>query len=151
MMNMDLQQLEVLIESLLSEHGYKLFECTLKHSKGTANIDVLIDKPAGGISLEACGQINRHIVKKIDEEGFYGDDYTLNVSSPGLDRPLKLDKDFCRVLGETVEMCYLKTEREEYKVIGKLISVDQGRVVLETDAGKENILIKQIKKAVLMI
>jgi len=140
------------ITSFLADDGLELFDFKIKMRQGVADVELFIDRPNGGISLEECAKINREINTFIEEEGFYGDDYTVSVSSPGLDWPLKTMRDFQRVIGFDVEV---QLDSEDVKKIlkqkGTLVSVDEQTVVLETSKGRVKVLLENIKQAILMI
>lgn len=100
--------------------------------KPTNNVKVFLDGDHG-ITIEKCISINRALYKKIEEAGIFpGDDFSLEVSSPGLDEPLKMFRQYKKNTGRLVEVL-LKDGR---KVEGKMIEVQESEVVLEETKGK---------------
>lgn len=100
--------------------------------KPTNNVKVFLDGDHG-ITIEKCISINRALYKKIEEAGIFpGDDFSLEVSSPGLDEPLKMFRQYKKNTGRLVEVL-LKDGR---KVEGKMIEVLESEVVLEETKGK---------------
>ncbi len=100
--------------------------------KPTNNVKVFLDGDQG-ITIEKCISINRALYKKIEEAGIFpGDDFSLEVSSPGLDEPLKMFRQYKKNTGRLVEVL-LKDGR---KVEGKMIEVQESEVVLEETKGK---------------
>ncbi len=98
----------------------------------TSNIKVFLDGDAG-ISIEKCVQYNRALYKKIEEaELFPGGDFSLEVSSPGLDEPLKLFRQYRKNLGRPVEVVLLDGTRRE----GVLREVSQDGIIVEETRGK---------------
>lgn len=144
-------QLESLILPVVNEAGLELFECKVRYGQGTANVEVLIDRPCGGISIDECARMNHAIVGLIEEDGLYGDQYTVTVASPGLDRPLRQIRDFIRVLGNTVDVVFSQEDGINISVTGVLRSADEQTVVLDAKAGEIQIPFARIQRAVIMI
>ena len=95
--------------------GLELVEVKIGIHHKDVLIQVLADKPQGGISIEECSLLNRSIVEAIDKDGILSEDgYSLEVASPGLDRPLVTYKDFSRNMNAQVRV-WLKE-----KVAGKV-------------------------------
>lgn len=98
---------EALILPILEEHSFELWDVEYVKEGSDWYLRAYIDKP-GGITIDDCVTVSRALSDKLDEEDFIQDAYILEVSSPGLGRQLKKDKDFARCIGEAVE---LKTYR----------------------------------------
>ena len=137
------------------EQGLELVEVKIGRHKKDVLIQILADKPQGGIILEECAQLNRSIVESIDKEAFFSEDgYSLEVASPGLDRPLATAKDFLRNLNAEVHF-WLKEKVEgkgEYQ--GTVQSVIENSINLTTttkDKIQIIIPIEKILKALLVI
>jgi ribosome maturation factor RimP len=100
--------------------------------KPTNNIKVFIDGNQG-ISIEKLVQYNRRLYKQLEEENMYPNgDFSLEVSSPGLEEPLKLHRQYLKNIGRFVEV----TDNEGGKKEGKLISADEADIVVEEQKGK---------------
>lgn len=125
-----IQALEKKVEALLSgEPDHFLVEIRIKP---TNNIKVFIDGNQG-ISIEKLVQYNRRLYKQLEEENQYPNgDFSLEVSSPGLDEPLKLHRQYLKNIGRYVEV----TDPEGLKKEGRLISADENGIVLEEQRGK---------------
>lgn len=144
--------LKEIITSVVREAGMEIFSFKAVIYQGTVNIEILIDRPNGGISLNECAQINRVVRKRIEDDGLYGDDYTLSVASPGLDRPLESVRDFRRVIGQDIEVNYRNDERGTTALQkGRLKSVGEQDIILNCPEGEVVILLEHIHKAVIMI
>lgn len=112
-------------ELIRDEAGYFLVEVKLKPGN---SIQVLLDADQG-VSLNRCVSLNRTLYKQIEEAGFFPPgEFALEVSSPGLDEPLKLTRQYQKNIGRNVEII-LKDGR---KVNGKLLSAGDEIVVEET-------------------
>lgn len=100
--------------------------------KPTNNIKVFIDGDQG-VSIEKLVQYNRKLYKEFDENNMFPNgDFSLEVSSPGLDEPLKLHRQYIKNIGRFVEV----TDKSEHKKTGKLISATETEVLLEEIKGK---------------
>jgi len=100
--------------------------------KPTNNIKVFIDGNQG-VSIERLVQYNRRLYKELEEEVMYpGGDFSLEVSSPGLDEPLKLHRQYLKNIGRFVEV----TNAEGTKIEGKLLGADESVITVEEQKGK---------------
>jgi ribosome maturation factor RimP len=100
--------------------------------KPTNNVKVFLDAD-NGMSIERLIQYNRRLYKALEEDGFFpGGDFSLEVSSPGLDEPLKLHRQYLKNTGRYVEVLQHDGTRRE----GKLISTAENEIVVEEEKGK---------------
>ncbi|UEG50862.1 ribosome maturation factor [Ferruginibacter lapsinanis] len=100
--------------------------------KPTNNIKVFLDADSG-LSIEKCVKINRAMYKIIEENAWYPDgNFSLEVSSPGAEEPLKLLRQYKKNIGRKVEI----TLNDEVKEEGKLLEADEEKVVIEQTTGK---------------
>jgi ribosome maturation factor RimP len=125
-----IQVLEKKVEALISgEPDLFLVEVKIKP---TNNIKVFIDGNQG-ISIEKLVQYNRRLYKQLEEENMYPNgDFSLEVSSPGLDEPLKLHRQYLKNIGRYVEV----TDNEGLKLEGKLLEADDNGLKIEETKGK---------------
>ena len=93
-----------------------------------------IDKE-GGITVDDCEMVSRALSDLLDREDFIEDAYILEVSSPGLGRPLKKDKDFSRSIGEEVEVHLFKPLNKKKEYIGLLQAFDKKSVTIQEENG----------------
>ena len=125
-----IQAIEHKMEALISAEP-DLFLVEVK-IKPTNNIKVFIDGDQG-ISIEKLVQFNRKLYKDLEEGGMYPNgDFSLEVSSPGLDEPLKLHRQYLKNIGRFVEVI----ENDGTKKEGKLVSATEGQIVIEEIKGK---------------
>lgn len=94
---------EELLLPILKEYGFELVDVEYIKEAGTWYLRNYIDKE-GGITIDDCELVSRALGEKLDQEDFIEDSYIMEVSSPGLGRPLKKERDFQRSLGEEVEI-----------------------------------------------
>lgn len=97
---------------------------------------VFIDKE-GGIDIDDCSAVSNALAKKLDEEDFIKEKYYLEVSSPGIDRPLKKDKDLVSHYGTKVDLAFFAPYEEKKQLTAVLKSHDQDNLVLTDDKNKE--------------
>ena len=127
---------EELVTPLIEQNNFELVDIEYVKEGSNWYLRVYIDKP-GGINVDDCELISRALSDKLDEEDFIDDAYILEVSSPGLGRPLKKDKDFERSLGEDVEikLYRMKDGTKDYR--GFLKSYNKEEIVIEDNYGEE--------------
>ena len=125
-----IQALEQKVEALISpEPGFFLVEVKIKP---TNNVKVFIDADQG-ISIDKLVQLNRKLYKDLEENSFFpGGDFSLEVSSPGLDEPLKMHRQYTKNIGRHLEVLTNEGEKKE----GKLLLVNETEIVLEEEKGK---------------
>ncbi len=126
------QKTEALLTPLIEEHQFELVD--VEYVKEGANwyLRAYIDKP-GGITIDDCELISRALSDLLDEHDFIEDAYILEVSSPGLGRPLKKDRDFERSIGEKVELRTFRPVEHQKDFTGILRSYDKNTVTIETE------------------
>ncbi len=98
---------EKLLEPIVAEHEFEIVDVEYIKEGSNWYLRAYIDKP-GGITIDDLEMVSRALSDKLDEEDFISDAYILEVSSPGLGRPLKKEKDFKRSMGEEVEVFLYK-------------------------------------------
>jgi ribosome maturation factor RimP len=139
---------EQMITPLFVQAEVELVALTVRPQGGRVVINVLADKPQGGITLDECAGLNRLIVAKIDEQNLFSQGYVLELCSPGLDRALTTKKDFLRVLNRQVKFCLSQPLADQLEYIGKVAAVTDEHVVIEHTAQMLAIPFEKIKKAV---
>lgn len=131
-MNTDgyIQALEPKINSLI-QNDPEVFLVDIR-IKPTNNVKVFLDSDKG-ISLENLIRYNRALYKQLEEEVFFpGNDFSLEVSSPGLDEPLKMHRQYKKNIGRYVEVVLLDGSKKE----GKLLDAGEKEFVIEEEKGK---------------
>lgn len=126
---------EELVMPIIEENRFELVDVEYVKEGGDWHLQIYADKE-GGINIDDCVLISRALEKKLDEEDFIKDPYILEVSSPGLGRPLKKDKDFKRNIGKKVELKLFKAVNKQKEFEGILQAFDEDTVTL-LDEGEE--------------
>ena len=115
--------------------GYELVNISVRGSRGFF-LEVVIDKE-GGVTLDECGDFNKSLAVKIDDDDMFPGGYTMDVCSPGLDRVLKSEMELQWATGRQVEVRVREPLDTGSAVIGKLVKVDNKEgVTIETADGK---------------
>ncbi len=130
------KELEKLVAEVL-ENAPEHFLVSLR-IKPTNNVKVLLDGDKG-ITIEQCVRFNRQLVTKIDEAGLFPPgEYSLEVSSPGVDEPLQLYRQYVKNIGRTVQVI----RKDQSAITGLLLEVNPDSITLETTEGKGKKLVK---------
>lgn len=124
------QKTEEILIPLVEEQNYELVDVEYIKEGGTWYLRAYIDKP-GGITVDDCEVISRRLSDLLDEMDFIDDAYILEVSSPGLGRPLKKEKDFARHLGEEVEVHTYRAIEKQKVFTGSLTAYDKESITIE--------------------
>ena len=126
---------EAFLLPVLAEHNFELWDVEYVKEAGTWYLRAYIDKE-GGIAVDDCEAISRILSDWLDQTDFIEDSYILEVSSPGLGRPLKKERDFERSLGEEVEIRLYKAQNKQKEFTGILKAYDKETVTIETAEGE---------------
>ena len=121
---------------MAEKNGYELVDVEFIKEGVNWYLRVYIDKP-GGIVIEDCQTISEGLSQKLDELDPIVQHYYLEVSSPGLERPLKKDKDFIKFKGELVEVKLFKPIEGKKLFEGELIGLVDNRIAIKADKGLE--------------
>lgn len=124
------QRTEELLMPIIEKNGFELVDVEYVKEAGTWYLRAYIDKP-GGISVDDCEIVSRAFSDILDEKDYIDDTYIFEVSSPGLGRPLKKDKDFARSIGEEVEIRTYRPINRQKEFIGFLKEYDKETVTIE--------------------
>jgi len=127
--------IEEIVLPVIEQNGYEYVGTEYNKMGGTPELIVYADKP-GGLMLDDCERISRLIEPLIDERDPIEDSYCLCVSSPGLDRPLKTERDFERSIGKQVDLKLYRAENGKKEWSGVLVRHDSAEVVIEQDGSK---------------
>ena len=126
------QKTEEILTPIVDEYGFELVDVEYVNEGGNWYLRAYIDKP-GGISIDDCEVVSRRLSDILDEKDFIDDSYIMEVSSPGLGRPLKKEKDFKRSLGEEVEIRTYRMIDKQKEFTGILKAYDENTVTIALD------------------
>lgn len=131
---------EELVTPIIDTHQFELVDVEYVKEGADYYLRVYADKE-GGITIDDCVTVSRALEAKLDEEDFIRDAYILEVSSPGLGRPLKKEKDFARSIGRDVDIRLYKAADGTKEFSGCLKAYDADSVTIES-AGDEKIFMR---------
>jgi ribosome maturation factor RimP len=129
------QRVQEVAAPILWAMGLELIDVTCSGQGQRTIVRVYIDKP-GGVSLRDCEQAHSSLGPALDVADPIPHAYTLEVSSPGLDRPLKKLADYQRVVGRLVNLKLAQAREGQWRVIGRLTAADEQGVSLTLREGK---------------
>jgi ribosome maturation factor RimP len=147
------EQIKNIAEQKLTDPSHFLVDVVVSAHKGPKKVLVIIDGD-NGVSIDDCAEISRSLSAVLDESPLFGDSYTLEVSTPGLDQPLKLKRQYVKNVGRKLKV-KLADKIEE----GKLEAVGEEGITLSKQIGtgkkKEtmnvDINFSQIEKAFVLV
>ena len=120
---------EALILPIINKNNYELVDVEFVREGSNWFLRAYVDKE-GGFSVNDCEKVSREFSDLLDKEDFIEESYILEISSPGLGRPLKKDRDFERSIGEEVEVKLYKAFEEQKEFSGTLEAYDAQTVTL---------------------
>ena len=127
---------EAMLVPIVEAKGFELVDVEWVKEGANWYLRAYIDKE-NGITVDDCEEVSRALSDLLDEEDFISENYILEVSSPGLDRPLKKEKDFARSIGKDVEIRLYKAIDKQKEFTGTLTSYDADSVTLTMEDGSE--------------
>lgn len=125
-----------LLEPIVQERGVELVDLEFVKEGANWYLRAYIDKE-GGIDIEDCRWVSRALEEKLDETDPIEQAYILEVSSPGIDRPLKKDSDFEKYKGRIIDVKLYKPFEGSKQFQGVLLSLEDGVISIETSAEDE--------------
>ncbi|TDD67941.1 ribosome maturation factor RimP [Jiangella aurantiaca] len=135
--------LEQVIEPVVASEGLDLESLELSQAGRRSRLRIIVDAD-GGVDLDRCAEVSRHISKALDDSGAMGDHpYTLEVSSPGVSRPLTLPRHWSRATGRLVRAIL----HDGGDVTGRVVSADDDSAVLDVDGASRVLAYADVRKA----
>ncbi len=134
------EEVEKFITPIVSELGYEIVEVDFSKKHNGDNLTVFIDK-VGGVNIEDCECVHNAINEPLDElDPTEGKPYTLNISSPGIDRPIVSDADFKRNLNEMIEVKLYAPINKKKEFVGKLLGFNDSSIYLSVNGSDDEAL-----------
>ena len=144
-------RITALAEQVAVALGMEVILVEIKGASGRSIVRTFIDQP-GGISLDDCERFSKRLSVILDVEDWISFSYVLEVSSPGLDRPLVREKDFQRFAGKSARVRTRLPLEGQRNFRGRILGAEEGRVRLELAPGKQvEIAMAEVEKANLVI
>jgi ribosome maturation factor RimP len=130
------RRLAAILAPVIEGMGYELVRVRYMSGK-RKTLQIMADRPEGGIEVDECGEISTAVSATLDVEDPLEDAYMLEVSSPGIDRPLTRLKDFDAWAGYEAKLETTELIDGRRKFRGTLQGVEDGEVLIEIDAGED--------------
>jgi len=140
------EQISDLVEPVLYESGYELVDVEYLSERGKWVLRLYVDKE-GGITVDDCASVSREIGPLIDIKDLIQHKYVLEVSSPGLNRPLKKEADFFRVMGKKIRVRMSVPINGRRNFSGYLKDIREQRLYMEVEGGLITLSMAEIDKA----
>ena len=134
-------RVEKFLTPIMEENNYELVDVEYVKEAGTWYLRAYIDKE-GGFTVDDCEMVSRRLSDWLDKEDFIDDSYILEVSSPGLGRPLKKEKDFKRSMGKELEIRTYRAIERNREFYGILTAYDDNSVTILEEDGTERVFQK---------
>ncbi len=136
------REIEGVVQPVLRDHGLTLVDLEFRPRRPRGVLRLFVDKP-GGVGIDDCQRVSREVGDVLDASALIEEAYDLEVSSPGLDRQLRKDREFRWAVGKRVQ-CWLAGGEE---VRGRLVGIDGGFLILEQNGGETKLDRASITKA----
>ena len=143
-------RVSVIADPILSNERMELVEIEYRRESKGWVLRLYIDKE-GGVTLDDCTRISQEVGRSLDVEDFISTPYTLEVSSPGLARPLKKEKDFMKYRNHMIKVKTIDPIENRRQFKGKLLGITENRIEIAMDGGVFQILLSNVAKANLEI
>ncbi len=144
---MDLKErIESVVQPICENNGFYVLDIKVKGDLRHLIIQVFADNEKG-ITIDDCAFLSRRIQDELDMDDTFPMNYRLDVSSPGLDHPLRYDWEFKKNLGRSLVVKYITDEEKLWRVSGKLVDFNAEQIILETKRGTLEIKRDDIKQA----
>ena len=137
------QRAEALLTPIVDANGFELVDVEYVKEAGEWYLRGYIDKP-GGITVNDCETVSRAFSDKLDEEDFIDESYIMEISSSGLDIPLKKEKDFVRSMGKLIEIRTYRPIEKQKEFCGVLTAYDSNSVTIDEDGTERTFDKKEI-------
>jgi len=135
-----------LVEPILQEMGFELIDVEFLHSQGRWILRLTVDRE-GGITVDDCAKVSRELGDLLDVKDPIRQRYFFEVSSPGLDRPLKREKDLLRALGKKIKVRMKTPIQGRRNYFGLLTDFSDGTLYMEMEQGEAALPWAQVQKA----
>lgn len=140
-------ELRDIMDNYLKNRGLDLVDLIYRYEGRDLFLRILVDKPEGGISLDECTHLNNQISRILDEKDILQGRYILEVSSPGLDRPLLTKKDFSRCINRNVRFFFSESINGKREIEGIISKVEGDSIYIDVGDKLFEIPLSKITKA----
>lgn len=136
--------IERLVQPILEQEGYDLVEIKLSRYKKNFRLQIFVDSDHA-VTLGECAHLSRLVGTALDTDDVIESRYVLEISSPGLDRPLHSDRDFRRRIGDDIEVILIE-DGSDKTVTGTLTGVQDNMLCLSGDKGEIKVPLTAVRQ-----
>ena len=126
---------ETLIRPVIEGSGLELVDVAFRRESGRRVLRVVVDRE-GGVDVDTIAELAEKVSRRLDVEGFAPGPYALEVSSPGIERSLKLPRDFARRVGDNVKVKTTTPVEGRTNITGELVSADDDGIAVAAAGGE---------------
>jgi ribosome maturation factor RimP len=137
---------ETLVRPVVERAGLELVDIVFRRESGRRVLSVVVDRD-GGVDLDTIAELAEKVSRRLDVEGFAPGPYSLEVSSPGIERPLKRPPEFRRRVGEMVKVKTRSPIEGRTNITGALVSTDDDAIVIAAEGGELRVPYAEIASA----
>ncbi len=138
------QRVLELVEPSLAAEGYEVADIVLSRYKNKVTLKLFVYS-SNPVTIDECARLSRLVGDVIDGTDLFDEGYTLEISSPGLDRPLSTFRDFKYRIGEIVKVLFVDRQRKQ--VTAEIVSAADDAVEFRNDDGSFTIPLSEIERA----
>ncbi|KPK97666.1 MAG: hypothetical protein AMJ95_07680 [Omnitrophica WOR_2 bacterium SM23_72] len=142
-----IEELRGMIQEFLIRNQFDLVDLIYRYEGRDLCLRILVDKPEGGITLEDCAHLNKEVSLLLDEKDIMQQKYILEVSSPGLDRPLKTKTDFSRCINRRAKFFLNEAVQGRWEWEGLIQQIENDSIIIETGDVNVKLPLSKIAKA----
>lgn len=146
MVSPPVEEIRLVAQRIVESEHLELVDVEFKAGKARSLLRIFIDKESG-VTLDDCENVSRQLSALLDVEDLVKSAYVLEVSSPGLDRPFKTDRDYQRNLGRYVRVDYAGEDEMVRQIMGTLVEVTDTDLALDTEGKIQRIVREQVRRA----
>ena len=144
-----IDRVKEIAKDYIAQHDIEVVDITFRRESQGLVLRILADKPQG-IRVSECEEFNKFLSEALDKEDVIQDRYILEISSPGLDKPIKTDRDFERAMGKGLEITTYEMIDGRKTHEGFFLGMDKDNIIIESDGvstviPKERIALARLK------
>jgi ribosome maturation factor RimP len=140
------REIERMVAPVIEAAGLELVGVTFRREAGGKVLRLTVDRD-GGVDLDTIAVTSEKVSRRLDVEGFDPGPYRLELSSPGVERPLRHPGDFARRVGERVRVRAEDDAGRETEVVGTIVAATDDEVTIDTDGGPRSVPHASIRTA----
>jgi len=134
-----------LVQPFLDDEGFELVEIQVTGGRGTRGVRIFIDRP-GGVTIGDCARVSREVMDLLDMERLIAGNYRLEISSPGVHRPLRTSREFRRAIGRKMQVNLHDGTKWSPVVRGRLVDVVEESLIIDTPKERITLPLSEVKE-----